>query len=494
MRTKRMILAAATAVLCLVAQVEADVVEVDSLEALAEAAAKSGQTIRMKPGVYKVADYLTDDVLAAIKAEVPADAPGRPPVWMLRFNGDGNRFDLAGVTIEIDTALYAKLPRPGPRGYTRCVFVSGSRNTITGLTIRNSGDPGRGSNGNILSVWGQGNTLEDVSLYVSGSAPYGYGDILGKGGPNLVGLQKQSGIMIAGRDQVLRRCRVVSRAFGHCFYIQRAPSAPPGVDPTTDNVRLEDCYAEGAMRPTSDMLRDVDGPLANLNYRTVNENRDGRRLLVPGYMKALGEDGFRTYGGTKRVTLVNCTAINTRAGFEVNGPDDAADGRTVVDGGTALGCERAYLIGSNADVRRSRGDTKYGPLLYLRGGANSIVELELVGPGTDFTVHALATIAGENHRVRLYTQERANRLPPRVPILLGFGMPSDAEMIAPIKPAAAKNVTLVNELPGFAVVRGEQASDCTVQSVGPVFDDAETRQLANRKPATTTAATTRAAQ
>lgn len=455
-------------------------VEVDSLQGLADAAAKSGQTIRMKPGVYQVSDYLTDDALAAIRAEVPANVPGRPPVWMMRFSGDDNVYDFAGVTLEIDTSLYARLPR----GYTRCLFFNGKRNTVRGLTVRNSGPADRGSSGNILSVWGEGNTLEDVSLYVSGSWPYAYGDLLGKGGPNLVGIQKQSGIMVGGRDQTLRRCRVISRAFGHCFYIQRLG------DMVTDNVRLEDCYAEGEMRSTADMLRDADGPLAKLGYRIVNENRDGRRMIVPGYMKTLVEDGFRTYGGTKRVTLINCTAINTRAGFEVNGPDDAADGRTVVDGGTALGCERAYLIGSNTEVRRSRGDMKYGPLLYLRGGANSIVDLELVGGSSDFTIHALATIAGDSHRVRLFTQERPTRLPPRVPILLGYGMPSDAEMIAPIKPAAAKNITLVNELPGFAVIRGEQASDCTVQTIGSTFDDAETRQLANRKPATTAATTT----
>lgn len=480
MRTKTTWMAAIACCVAIATSSEANVVEVDNLQALADAAAKSGQTIRMKPGVYKISDYLTAGVLAAIRAEVPANAPGRPPVWMMRFSGDDNQYDFSGVTIEIDTSFYAKLPR----GYTRCLFFNGKRNAVRGLTVRNSGPADKGSSGNILSVWGEGNTLEDVSLYVSGSFPYAYGDLLGKGGPNLIGIQKQSGIMVGGRDQTLRRCRVISRAFGHCFYVQRLG------DMVTDNVRLEDCYAEGEMRSTAEMMRDADGPLAKLGYRIVNENRDGRRMIVPGYMKTLVEDGFRTYGGTKRVTLVNCTAINTRAGFEVNGPDDAADGRTVVERGTALGCERAYLIGSNADVRGSRGDMKYGPLLYLRGGANSIVDLELVGGSSDYTVHALATVAGENHRVRLHTQERTDHLPPRVPILLGYGMPSDAEMIAPIKPAATRGVTIVNELPGFAVIRGEQASDCTVQTAGLVFDDAETRQLANRRPATTATAAT----
>ena len=76
------------------------------------------------------------------------------------------------------------------------------------------------------------------------------------------------------------------------------------------------------MRSTGDMLRETSGPLADLNFRTIAENRDGRFLVVPGYMKSLVEDGFRTYGGTGKITLLNCTAVNTRAGFEINGPDE----------------------------------------------------------------------------------------------------------------------------------------------------------------------------
>src|SRR5690606_25569095 len=121
--------------------------------------------------------------------------------------------------------------------------ISGNRNTVQGLTIRNVGD-NQGSNGNIFSILGDGNVIEDVTLHVSGSYPYGYGDLLGKGGPNLVSpLLKQSGLMIGGSDNTLRRCRVYSRAFGHCFYIQNAT-----------RTRIEDCRAEGSMRPTADML------------------------------------------------------------------------------------------------------------------------------------------------------------------------------------------------------------------------------------------------
>lgn len=451
------------------ASTRAATVEIGSVRELAEYAAKSGNTVRMKPGVYRMSHYLTDDAIASVRKEVPEEFKTRPPVWMIRFSGSDNRFELRDVVLEIETELYAKLPR----GYTRCLFIPGSNNVVDGLTIRNTG-PNEGSNGNILSVWGTNNRLENVTLHVHGSKPYGYGDLLGKGGPNLVGLEKQSGIMVAGRDHVIRRCKVISRAFGHCYYVQK----PEGM--TTDNIRIEDCYAEGVVRPTADMLRETSGPLAELNFRTIAENRDGRFLVVAGYMKSLVEDGFRTYGGVGKISLVNCTAINTRAGFEIAGPDDDGVEKTLIDGGNALGCERAYLIGSNTVVRNSRGDTKYGPLLYLRGGRGSDVELELTGDGSDFTVHALATIAGENHRVRLFTNQR-DRVAPSVPIMLGFGMPAHAEMASPIRPEPATNVRLVNELGRVVVVvQSAEAKKCKVESPGLVLGDEQSRQLPER--------------
>lgn len=432
-------------------------IEVSSLAELARVAAQGGRQIRLQPGVYRMADYLTEPVLAEIHAGFDKKQ-GRPPVPMLVLRGNDNRINCAGAVIEIDTALYRLLPRGG---YTRCLIVAGSGNTITGLSIRNTG-PNQGSGGNILSLAGERTTLEDVTLHVFGSFPWGYGDLLGKGGPNLVGLQKQSGIQVLGSGSVLRRCRVYSRAFGHCFYIQQG-----------GDIRLEDCYAEGVMRATDDMLRDTAGPAFDLGFRSVYENRDGRHAIAPGYMKSLVEDGFRTYGGAGRVTLLNCTAINTRAGFEIGAKDDAPE-KTVLENCVARGCERAFLIGAQTVVRRSRGDIAHGPLLYLRGGRDSDVELELVGDGPRSLVHAVATIAGENHRVRLSTQ-LGERAIPALPILLGFGMPAHAEMSSPIRPAPAGGITLVNEIAAAPVITSDAVEGCKVETTGRTLTDAALR-------------------
>lgn len=430
--------------------------EVGSLAELAAAAAQNGQKIRLKPGLYQMSEYLTEPVLTEIRAGVDR-SQGRPPVPMFVFRGNDNQIDCRGAIIEIDTALYKKLPG----GYRRCLIVQGSGNTITGLSIRNAG-PNAGSGGNILSLAGDRTTLEDATLHVHGSWPYGYGDLLGKGGPNLVPIQKQSGIQVLGSGSILRRCRVFSRAFGHCFYIQQG-----------GDIRLEDCYAEGAMRATTDMLRDTAGPAFDLGFRSVYENRDGRFAIAPGYVKSLVEDGFRTYGNAGRTTLVNCTAINTRAGFEIGARDDAPE-KTVLENCVARGCERAFLIGSQTIVRRSRGDIAHGPLLYLRGGRNSDVELELAGDGPQSLVHAVATIAGENHRVKLNAQP-GDRAIPALPILVGFGMPEHAEMSSPIRPGPAKNVSLINEIAAAPVITGDSVADSNIQSAGRVFTDAALR-------------------
>ncbi|MDF7798623.1 hypothetical protein P4C99_04065 [Pontiellaceae bacterium B1224] len=437
----------------------AGTVTVSSITELMTYAVQNGNTVTMTPGTYRVRDYLTPERLAAVGKEVDRKNGGRPPVPVLEFSGSDNMFNLDGVVLEIDTAIYAHLPT---FGYHRFIFVSGNGNWIKGLTVRYVG-PDQGTNGNVLSLWGDRNTLEEVALYVHGSSPYGYGDLLGKGkNPGMAPLGKQSGMMVGGDDCTLKRCKVISRAFGHCFYIQGAR-----------NTRLEDCYAEGTTRATADMLRDTSGIAFDYDFRSVYENRDGRFLITPGYRKSLCEDGFRTYGGggprdqkTGKTTLINCTAINTRAGFEIVGPADANE-KTELIGCTALGTERGYLlINGNIITRRCRGNTVHGPLLYLWRGENADVELEWTGEGSDYTVHALATISGKGHRVKL-TRWGMQGEAPKLPILLGYGMPMHAEMSSPILPEEAVDIFLINET-GTAVIDSSSATNCTIHGLDHV--------------------------
>jgi hypothetical protein len=443
--------------------------EIETLESLAQVASKDNQHIRMKPGVYALADYLNEERITKLLAELPpqTESQRRPPRWLLRISGSNNTFDFSGVTIEIDTELYGKLPY----GYMRCIFIDGDGNTIHGLTIRNTGPEDKGSSGNILSVFGNNTLLEDIKVYVRGST-YGYGDLFGKGGPALTHMQKQSGVMIAGQNNTLKRCKVFSRAFGHCFYIQTQGHE-------THNIVLEDCYAEGAVRTTNDILAETGGLAEKLNYRSVYQNRDGRFMITPGYTKSLCEDGFRTYGGVGKVTLKNCTAKNTRAGFEIGGTNDA-ENQTVLQGCQAFGTERAFLLGSNVLVRDCRGDIQYGPLLYLRENTvGADVELELVPCMPKSMVHVLATIAGKNHKVRLYTCD-PHLAVSALPVMLGFAMPAHAEMSSPILPVETERVTLVNNIQRILVIQSDEAKDLDVQSVLPVLLNSDSQKMNGR--------------
>lgn len=427
----------------------AESVYVTSLAELMARAVQSGNEITMKPGTYSVRDYLTPEMLAAVGASLDNAQGKRPPNPVLSFSGNDNIFHLEGVVLEIDTRIYDDIRLDG---YHRFVFVDGHRNQINGLTLRYVG-PNQGTNGNALSLWGDENVLNDVTLFVHGSSPYGYGDLLGKGAnPGLAPLAKQSGIMVGGDNCRLTRCRVISRAFGHCFYIQGAR-----------NTVLEDCYAEGKTRSTADMLRERGGMAEEWGYRSAYKNRDGRSMITAGYRKSLTEDGFRTYsvGGPRNqttgpTTLVNCTAINTRAGFEIVGPA-VGEAPTTLTGCTALGTERGFLlINGNIVTRRCRGDIVHGPVLYLWRGKNADVELEVVGNGSDYTVHALGTISGEGHRIKLTRWEAEGALP-NLPIMLGFGMPMHAEMASTIREEAATNITLINET-GCAIIKGSEVT------------------------------------
>lgn len=447
-------------------QAKNKIIEVETLETLVQLAAKDGQQISMKPGVYSLADYLNKERIAKLLTELPAptEQQKRPPRWFLRFKGNNNTFDFTGVTIEINTELYSTLPY----GYMRCIFIDGNGNTLKGLTIKNTGPKDIGNNGNILSIFGNNTLLEDIKVYVRGSS-YGYGDLFGKGGPNLTNLQKQSGIMIAGQNNSLKRCKVFSRAFGHCFYIQTQGHE-------TRDIILEDCYAEGVMRTTNDMLAETGGLAEKLNYQSVYQNREGRYMISPGYTKSLSEDGFRTYGGVGKVTLRNCTAKNTRSGFEIGGTNDT-ENQTVIQGCQAFGTERAFLLGSNVLVRDCRGDMQYGPLLYLRENTvESDVELELIPGMPTSLVHAIATIAGKNHRVRLYSNDSQIAMP-TLPIMLGFGMPAHAEMSSPILPMETENVELINELEHIPIIKNDEAKKLKIKSSASELQNNDTQKM-----------------
>ena len=170
---------------------------ISSVASLASSAGNSNQTIVMTPGVYQMDDYLTPTVIA----NTVADSRGYSA--MINFSGSNNTFDFTGVTIEVDTDLLDDFGTKVMEFY-----VTGDNVHIKGLTVTDIGELSTFSGGQSFTVDGEDNTIEGVTLNVRGSSPYGYGDLLGKGNPNLVAMQKHSGMLIEGLNIDIIDCSV----------------------------------------------------------------------------------------------------------------------------------------------------------------------------------------------------------------------------------------------------------------------------------------------
>ncbi|MDF7809219.1 hypothetical protein P4E94_17375 [Pontiellaceae bacterium B12219] len=437
----------------------ARVVGITSMAELAEVAAKSGQNVKMKPGVYRMEDYLTP---AVISNAVPDPVMGAA---MISFSGSGNTFDFTGVAIEVNTE---QLNAFG--GKVMEFYVTGSNNRIGGLTITDLGNAPTDKGGQSFVVDGKNNTIAGVTLNMSGSSPYGYGDLIGKGGGTLVRLQKHSGMLITGLNIKVIDCSIYSRSFGHLFFVQGGR-----------NVYFENCYAEAATRTTDEMLAETSGLAFDVDFAAVYKNYAGEKVITPGYTKSLSECGFRNYGSggaeghrTGAMRFVNCRAKNCRIGFALS----KIEGDILVQDCEATGCEAGYNL-DGVTVEKSRGDAVNGPLLYLNDGGSSIVDLALVPEANVTTVHALATIAGKDHVVTLKSWRNMARAQ-ELPIFVGSSRPSGCNPFSPLGTRPAKGISL-NNYTGMPVEIGSTVSSCTITSIGPVTDNGSGNTVSNAR-------------
>ncbi len=422
---------------------------ITSVAELAYYAGQDGNRIKMKPGVYRMEDYLTPEVISNTP-EVPVMGSA-----MISFSGHNNAFDLTGVTIEVNTELLSAFG-----GKVMEFYVSGSNNQIAGLTVTDVGNAPTARGGQSFVVDGRKNTIKGVTLNMSGSSPYGYGDLIGKGGGSLVRLQKHSGMLVTGLDIQILDCSIYSRSFGHLFFVQGGR-----------NVYFENCYAEAVTRTTDEMLAETAGPAFDAAFAAVYKNYAGEKVITPGYTKSLSECGFRNYGtgGTEGHTtgamrFVNCRAKNCRIGFALS----KIEGDILVQDCEAVGCEAGYNL-SGVTVENSRGDAVNGPLLYLNDGEPSTVDLALMPALNKTTVHAAAAIAGDGHAVTLKNWRNMARAQ-ELPILVGASRPAGCNPFSPLGARPASDITL-NNATGMPVELGSTAGACTVTSLGSVADN-----------------------
>ncbi|WP_163400091.1 T9SS type A sorting domain-containing protein [Flavobacterium fluviatile] len=422
-------------------------ITVSSLAELADAAAQSGQVITMTPGVYNMTDYLTPAVIAS---STPADAFGNRA--MIRFSGSDNTFDFSNVTINVDTQLLNDLG-----GNVIEFHLTGNHINFKGLTVTDIGNYPTAGGGQSLVVTGNDIVVQNVRLNMNGSSPYGYGDLLGKGGGSLVAMKKHSGLLVQGLNDSIIGCSIYSQSFGHLFFVQGGR-----------NVLFQDCYAEAVTRTTDSMLAETSGPAFNLNFEAVYPNYNGDNVITPGYTKSLSECGFRTYGEgggniTSGVTLINCTARNARVGFalEVGGP-------ILIQNCEATGCEAGYNV-SDVKIENSRGDAVNGPLLYL-SGSSSEVDLELMPTLPVTTLHAIATVSGTNQKVSIKNADDATPRAQEHKIIVGGTRPTGTNPFSPLGSEATAGVIL-NNCTNMPVEVMPTVSSSVINSFGTVTNN-----------------------
>lgn len=455
---------------------DVEVTNISSLAELRDYAAKDDGNIKLAAGTYTIDDNSYFKIVAAPRYDDTNDqiSDGVYSIsTLLHFSGNNNVFDLTGVEIEVDTSIYPDIDNDGKINE---IYISGTNNTIKGLSIKNLGDGYTatytdGTSALMVLLAGVDNTLEDVSLYVVGSYPYGVGELLGKSTNALVALHKHSSLLITGIRSTLTRCNVITRAFGHGIVLQGA----------TDTL-IEDCYVEGEMRSTDDILA---GDLSHINitqYETVDGVQVPKSVYAPGYFEkghvvSMQEGGVRTYldgplsySRTKGVTVVNTTVKNMRTGFVlVHGSGDM----TIKDC-TATGCESAFSGGTGITITNSKGDAQYGPLLtfpYL-SGKNCVVDLKLINTESSFPPARLVEIVGSGHTISIENYENKQRAT-ELPIVFGECTYADDKLFngeTYSDYAGSTNVNLSNKT-GMPVTLTNLANSNSVITNGTVQDN-----------------------
>ncbi|WP_159020552.1 hypothetical protein [Algibacter sp. L3A6] len=448
-----------------------NIVLVENLQDFAHYLSMDNVTVRLKPGSYKVSDTSFSETTILKRYQGENKISDFPIASIFNFSGSNSHFILDDVVVHIDSKLHKAF---GNRQIFE-IFVTGNNNIIEGLEVYDDAHeheaPSRGAI--MMHVMGDGNSIVNTTLHIKGSYPYGYGHLLGKGKKTIVKPQKHSSLLVTGKDTKLIGCNVITRGFGHGIVMQGAV-----------NTLIRDCYVEGEMRATDEMLAETSGPAFDTGFKSDYPPGD----ILPNEIKSLSEDGVRSYPygyfvgrKTENITVINTTVKNMRSGFDLS----AHVGKTLIDGCTALGCqEKGYSVSKNAVIKNSNGDAKYGPLLSFHNNntENCTVELELINTVSEFPVHRLAEINGIGHKITLKNLNNKLRSI-AAPIVFGESFWSDVHKYRQPNTdtkafSGAYNITLINETE-MPVVFKELTSDCKVTSNGELLEDLGERNQFN---------------
>jgi autotransporter-associated beta strand protein len=373
-------------------------VTVNSISELRQFAKESNLTITMTPGTYWMND-------------------GAGPVF-LDFSGHNNTFNMAGVTIKMNTD---QLPGYGSQTELFVLQVSGDGVVVDGLTLAMVKDPNNGlvdNYGNpreyhadrgctVVLVSGSDTVVKNCDFTTGGSHPYGYGDAFGKGTrPNTDGVTdaawmthyKQSGFLITygATNVVVDNVDLNMRSFGHGFYMQRG----------VRDILFKDCRVLG------DEMIDSDIIIAHPEYQ--DWGFASYHAPIPEDIRiSCHEDAFRIYPNgeedengypyfVENVTITNCYVARMRQAI---GCADGSGYLRVYDT-ELVENELGYSPsgnGTETTIKRCKGDALNGPLLFFQRSVDypADIEIELTGDTPGHGVWPIALISGDDSRITL---------------------------------------------------------------------------------------------
>lgn len=405
------------------------------------------QKIRMKPGVYRTEK---------------TDPPENNQEHIFAVNGSNNYFDLRGVVVETPVSVQSRLS--GKAHVADSWHINGSVNTFEGGYFRNITDrpyPKYRVTENEFEVCGDDNTFLDCTFVITGSVPYGYTDYYGKGGPNFGRLNKHSFMSISrAKNTKLIGCRVYMKSFGHCVHFHGA-----------NGVLIKDCLFTGTLRPTNDILKEKVGRATEYDFNIMYR---GKRPIPKDQMIPLTEDGIRSYGGDKNITVIDTTVERLRGCFQL-----LCDGDVTMENVTVLEAGDFSFDLSSGDkgkvvMKNCRGDIAYNPLFNLTRGPlpkNAFYEIAILSPAESVRPTArtsLGTICGENCTFILH-DGTTRPLPPEVNRLNCGG----------------KNGLIDSTLTNYTTARlilNERVKNCKIESAGPVENNGRDNTIIKIKP------------
>lgn len=369
---------------------------VNSLEELEPYLSQNNVQVKLAPGTYNVTVQDAKD-----RRYGGFETIGSNTYYtMFLFSGSGSTYDFTDVTLNIETGTFVEFGNI--KVYE--IRIAGNDNVLQNLTqidLGSEDDAPRKTVNNIV-MDGQNNIVDGFVVRSTGSYPYGYGDIFGKGGGPIVAHRKHSAILMRGESNTLRNTDLLHKAYGHCVFFQAAA-----------NPTVEGCHIEGEVRSSDDML-------AEEGTGTVGDNEDFMTVwgykLPPGFMLALTEAGIRAYNagttiinddtisrGTSNVTVKNTTVKNTRTACTLV----HASGTQYIENLTSIGNENGFSIG-RGQVINCRADAAYG--IIFDGGGAVTGDITVIAPENDYYngTNALASVTGATITLRTETEIPSN--------------------------------------------------------------------------------------